>query len=214
MSWENVSISKFKSIQGIVAGYLNQPENSRDDVGYIVDMYCLLYDKEKDEVLNRPASDIHKLSDAISFINTKPKPRIDSSVVVNGEKYNIPIDVRSITTAQYIDYTEVLRNDPENIAFMCAIFCVPDGMKYNEGYNVSDLANDFEDSFSIVDAIGIGFFFTELLRTYVKSTLSYLEKNLKKELKKAGKNKESKEKSEAMKLSIEALKRVGGDILQ
>lgn len=212
MNWNNVSIGQYKRLQKLFKEFIDKKAEEEDNIKFVSRAYSILSGKTIDEILDLPATEFIPVSKEIEFLGTEPKGVIDETVTVNGNKYIVPIDVRKVTTAQYIDYTELTRRDPENIAMMCAIFCVPEGKKYNEGYNVSDLAEEFEDSFRIVDAIGISFFFTELLRTSVKSTLGYLKSELKKELKKVRKNTKTKEKIEAIEASIAALTRIGGAI--
>lgn len=208
MNWEDINIGQYLDIVKVVEKYNKSSEP--DEIAYVLDLLSVCNGKSKDEYMAMPVDELKSLTKELSFISKPPKGRLNDKIEVNDKKYNLTVNVKNITTAQYIDYTETLKNDPENIAMMCAIFCIPDGHKYNEGYHVVDLADEFYDHFKIVDAIGISFFFQKLLETYVKVTLNYLKRQLKKEMKKSKKKKENPEVIQKIKESIEALETVGG----
>lgn len=206
MTWEDITISQYLGIAQMVEKHQKFGDKS-NNIDYICDLLWACTGKPKDSFLERPVEELNSLWEDIKFIMEPPKSRFTEVIEVNGKKYNVSISMRDISTAQYIDYTETLKNDPENIAMMCAIFCIPEGHKYNEGYQVVDLAEEFFDSFKIVDAMGISFFFTQLLKSYVKATLNFSKRQLKKEKRKLKKN---PDKIKAITASIEVLKSVGG----
>lgn len=208
MTWEDITIGKYIDIVHVVEKH--KKASDIDEITYVVDILSACTGKSKDEYLSMPVDRLKSVYESISFISQPPKGRLNESIEVNSKKYNLTVNLKNITTAQYIDYTETLKTNPDNIAMMCAIFCIPDGHKYNEGYHVVDLADEFYEHFKIVDAIGISFFFTKLLETYVKVTLNYLKRSLKQEMKKARKSQENPQKIQKIKESIAALERVGG----
>lgn len=208
MTWEDITIGRYFEIVNIVEKYKKASEY--EQLPYVIDLVAACTGKSKEEYTAMPVSSLKSLVDSIGFISTPPKGRLSPKLVVNSKKYNVTINLKAITTAQYIDYTETLKNNPENIAMMCAIFCIPEGHKYNEGYEVVDLADEFYEHFKIVDAIGVSFFFTKLLKTYVKVTLNYLRRQLKREMKKAKKEKADPTKLRTILESIQALEHAGG----
>lgn len=208
MNWEDISIGQYTDIVKVVEKHNKASEP--DEITYVMDLLSVCTGKSKEEFMGMTVDELKLLTNELSFISQPPKGRLNDKIIVNDKKYNLTVNVKNITIAQYIDYTETLKKDPENIAMMCAIFCIPDGHKYNEGYHVVDLADEFYDHFKIVDAIGISFFFQKLYQTSVKVTLNYLKRRLKKEMKKAAKKKEYPEVIQKIKESIEALEAAGG----
>ncbi|MCD8041504.1 MAG: hypothetical protein LUH10_00415 [Tannerellaceae bacterium] len=208
MTWEDITIGQFNEIIRIVEKHSKQAKP--DEIQYVVELVSACSGKSKEELLAMPFDALHTFYNEIAFVTQPPKGRLNDKIRVNGKKYNVSVNIKDITTAQYIDYTETLKNDQKNIAMMCAIFCIPDGHTYNEGYHVTDLADEFYDHFKIVDAIGISFFFTKLLESYVKATLSYLKRQLKREIKKAPQNHLNREQIAKIRESITALEHVGG----
>ncbi len=211
MTWEDITIKQFNKLTKVVETH--QKNADSDQITYAVELVSACTNKSVQECLDMPFNELKHFCDDLSFMEDKPKGRLNPSVTINGTTYVVSLKVKDITTAQYIDYTETLKNDPENIALMCAIFCIPKGHAYNEGYDVMELAQEFYEHFKIVDAIGISFFFTKLLQSYVRVTLSFLKRKLKKQMKLYKKNKTNLQEIQKMQQSIEALESAGGLIL-
>lgn len=210
MTWEDITIDKYLAIVKAIEQQKKDIENGQFiEALFVTDIYKAAKGLSDSDLNDIPATEYGNLIKEIEFIQQPPKPRLSDKVKVGEIEYTIPINIRDVTTAQYIDYSETLKNDPENIAMMCAIFCVPTGKKYNEGYSVSELADFFYDAFPIVDAIGISFFFNQLLKSYVEATLTSLKRSMKKEMSKR-KMKKDPEKVEALRQSINALSKIGG----
>ena len=96
-------------------------------------------------------------------------------LTINGEKYDICVDIMKFSVAQYADFQIYWdkRTDPNYMAKLMTIFVIPKGKKYNEGYDVLELANTLEDNISITDFNSICFFFLLDLLNLTKAMALY-----------------------------------------
>ena len=96
-------------------------------------------------------------------------------LTINGEKYDICVDIMKFSVAQYADFQIYWdkRTDPNYMAKLMTIFVIPKGKKYNEGYDVLELADILEDNISITDFNSICFFFLLDLLNLTKAMALY-----------------------------------------
>ena len=96
-------------------------------------------------------------------------------LTINGEKYDICVDIMKFSVAQYADFQIYWdhRTDPDYMAKLMTIFVIPKGKKYNEGYDVLELANTLEENISITDYNSICFFFLLDLLNSTKAMALY-----------------------------------------
>ena len=96
-------------------------------------------------------------------------------LTINGEKYDICVDIMKFSVAQYADFQIYWdkRTDPNYMAKLMTIFVIPKGKKYNEGYDVLELADILEENISITDFNSICFFFLLDLLNLTKAMALY-----------------------------------------
>ena len=91
----------------------------------------------------------------------------------------------------YVDEQNYLGIE-NNLKNIVAIFMIPEGKKYGD-YDLDEVIDELYNNMPIADAYSVCFFFTLQLQSLTKATLYYLERKIKKEMKKE-KNKMRKEK--------------------
>lgn len=114
-----------------------------------------------------PVSDLYKYVDKITNVISQPMPTgdtIESTVEVNGHKYTVTKDLSKITTSQFIDYSNYCKNKAELID-MLTCFIIPEGHKYDDGYDMLKVRKDFEN-LSVITVQKYCFFFR---KAYLKS---------------------------------------------
>ena len=100
-------------------------------------------DTDVDSIMNYPVTKYHKLLErfyADYFTDfSKAEPAIKDKYTA-GDMVLVPmLDFTQITVAQMMDFS-VLSTDPiENIEKLLAIFLIPKGKKYNDGYDLMEV---------------------------------------------------------------------------
>ena len=133
-----ITIEKHKQIQRLLK------ENNVEDMQEIQAEWLAIYaDTDVDSIMNYPVTKYHKLLErfyADYFTDfSKAEPAIKDKYTA-GDMVLIPmLDFTQITVAQMMDFS-VLSTDPiENIEKLLAIFLIPKGKKYNDGYDLMEV---------------------------------------------------------------------------
>ena len=170
--WSDITISDYRKIIDI-----NERELDSDlekSVGYL----SVLMSKPEDELWGLNILELKELLENTKWLfeseftfNKHPFKHL----TINGEKYDICVDIMKFSVAQYADFQIYWdkRTDPDYMAKLMTIFVIPKGKKYNEGYDVLELADILEENISITDFNSICFFFLLDLLNLTKAMALY-----------------------------------------
>ena len=130
-----ITIEKHKQIQRLL-----KDNNVEDMQAVQAELLAIYADTDVDSVMSYPLTKYHKLVER--FYNdyftdfSHAEPAIKDKYTA-GDMVLIPmLDFTQITVAQMMDFS-VLSTDPiENIEKLLAIFLIPKGKKYNDGYDL------------------------------------------------------------------------------
>ena len=130
-----ITIEKHKKIQRVLT------DGNTDDMQAVqAELLAIYADTDVDTIMNYPLTKYHKLlekfySDYYSDFS-HAEPAIKDKYTA-GNMVLVPmLDFTQITVAQMMDFS-VLSTDPiENIEKLLAIFLIPKGKKYNDGYDL------------------------------------------------------------------------------
>lgn len=176
-SYSQLPLGKYQQIMQIFK------EEDREDIDRQVSIIAILNDLPEDEVLNMPIADFSALSEASTFLYLeKPqfKGKVTDKVIMDGQTYCITKGVNELTTAQYIDFQAFATDVNKNIVSLLSIFIIPEGKKYNEGYDIIDVQRIIRENLTAPHATAILGFFLKRLRLSVSSILIYLGYKMKK----------------------------------
>lgn len=189
-NWNEISINTFEKLQGLF-NLEKTGDELMDNLNMNISMLSILCDVDEDTIANLSTNDFTELSKQCMFINQMPKAKIKDKYKINGQMYEVQFNVEDMTMSQYIDFQTFIKEKEKYLKNICACFLIPKGKKYGEGYKISEVVEDIGNSFSIVDAHSIFFFFTLLFQSLTRATLACLVKKMKREKKKM--NKEQQE---------------------
>ena len=139
-SWNEVSVGMFSEIR---AAY-NDIDMSEEDRA--IGLVALLTGEDP---LTMELSDFRKI------------------YILNGCIYTLQKAINHVSTAQYMDFHNYLKDGEadEKYADFISVFLIPEGMKYNDGYDIEDVKDDINRYMSITDALGIfSYFFHYFVR--------------------------------------------------
>lgn len=171
MKWNDVTLSQFIELQDLI-----KIEDETDRVLAIMDLFF------GDAVSELPLAEYNKKVKELKFLQDEvPTNHIVNKVEVNGHKYTIDALVGHISTAQYVDFTNYLKggDDNRNIPKILAVFFIPEGHKYNDGYDMEGVIRDM-GSLPIDIAMSESFFFSRQYAKFIQIFRSSSIKQIKK----------------------------------
>lgn len=177
-NYSDLSIGKYIEITRIVR------DETLPEVDRQVRMLSVLSGRTEDDILNAPITDFAELSRTARFLERPPQTQPEARDVYElGNFRLVPLkDIRKMTTAQYIDFQTFGRKADENIVEMLSCLLVPEGMRYNDGYDVVEVQAAIRERMDCVSALGVYAFFFESLRTSMQGILT----SCRREARKAG----------------------------
>ena len=176
MKWSDVTLKQFLELKDIM-----QIEDETDRTIAIAELLLGL------DVSNLSLSEFNKKMKELSFLKEEiPNNHIVKKVEINNRKYNIDALLGRVSTAQYVDFTNYMKEE-NNITKVLSVFFIPNGHKYNDGYDMEQVIRDME-SLPVDIAISESFFFSRQFARFIKifqsSSIKKLEKtDLPKEVK-------------------------------
>lgn len=135
-------------------------ESDTDDIEKQIQMVSVLTGKSVKEVEDLPISVYHDLAKKTVFLMREPAvEQIKSNTVkINERVYVITNDVTKITTAQYIDFQEYMKQG-KDLANVLSTLLVPKGEKYGEA-DFLEVKKDIE-RLPVCTALGLYAFFLQ-----------------------------------------------------
>ena len=151
MKWSDVTLKQFLELKDIM-----QIEDETDRTIAIAELLLGL------DVSNLPLSEFNKKMKELSFLKEEiPNNHIVKKVEINNRKYNIDALLGRVSTAQYVDFTNYMKEE-NNITKVLSVFFIPNGHKYNDGYDMEQVIRDME-SLPVDIAISESFFSADSL---------------------------------------------------
>lgn len=186
MKWEEITVRQYYEILEIL----------REDVGDALEMNSRLIDCIwKIDSADIPVIRFSYYLDELQFLNNPYEPKTPKKeYVVKGVKFRPTLDVSKITTAQYVDFQELVKTEDHKL--MLNVLFIQDGKEYGEVDN-SDL---LWENLPLTDYSDVMFFFLHLLDSLMMDTLNSSKKILKKMFRK---EKDPQKRAELMEKMVE-----------
>ena len=167
MKWKDVTLNQFNRLQEVL-----DIENEEEKVIGIAEIMF------GEDVVNLPISEFKKKISELSFLSEPiPNNVPPKKITVNGHKYFVDCLLGNITTAQYIDFTN--HSKTNDLSKIISAFLIPDGHKYNDGYDMIEVMNDIKD-LPITVVNDIAFFFGRQFSIFMRIFQRYSLKQIKK----------------------------------
>lgn len=169
--WNEVSIAQYKKILAI-----------KEDEDWVWNFLAIVEKTTYEDIVTRPLKETAALSsEALKWAKNPPKRHlVKTKYEINGKKYDLKASPNDITTAQYIDFYNAPKDIPDRLEEMLAIFLVPEGKNYNEGYDLEQVKMDINFHLSIEDALSVCDFFTALHQVLVRRAIRRAKRALRK----------------------------------
>ena len=179
-SFKDINLKDYKKIVEISTRELDS------DLEKDIAVLAVLCDCNEDDIYNMPLNELKSLLNQIEWVtgyNYTPANKLPNKLKIDGIEYTINPDINKFTVAQYMDFQNFWDKRNEYMGNLLAVFIIPKGHKYNEGYDVMELADRLEEVFSLDDWNNVCFFFLKTWWNSIKHSLISSDLELKKMLK-------------------------------
>ena len=183
-SWKDINLKQYKKILDITKRELDS------DLEKNIAVLSVLTSIPEDKIYDMNLQEVQDGLRQISWLTEEkykynPNLRNLKKIVIDGEEYEIKPNINNFTVAQYLDFQHFWEKREEYMGNLLAVFIVPRGKKYNEGYDVIELADRLEEVLNLDYWNNICFFFLMtsdyLMRASIKSSVSKLKKMIRRE---------------------------------
>lgn len=171
-TWEELTFNEVLQIQQIISADINDTYKASN-------ILAVLAGVEVDVIEDLPIHKFSSLLPNIEFLhNDPPKCNHQDTYDINGHKYCLSANITDITTAQYIDYQSYMKEENPDLCKITSVFLIPDGHKYNDGYDIEQVWKDVGDMLYI-DVMALAFFLRKQYALYTMITTDFLSEAMK-----------------------------------
>ena len=187
-NWKDITIEVYDKIRALETEIVTQEQAL--DVN--VKLLSILCDVDEETIINLPLTEFTILVGKAEFLKEMPKYTIEQYYEIGkGRVYEVQMNLREMTTAQFIDFQTFVKDKDNNLKHLLACFLLPFGKKYGEDYDIIEVAEHLYKNMSIATARSVMFFFILQYQALQQVMLNYSIREVKKQMKKT-KNKEAK----------------------
>ena len=175
-NWDSITIEKYYTIMDI----LN--DETDDDITKNVKLVAILLDKDEQEVWDMDLSEAGDYISRLMFLNKFDIPsHPNMNIKLPGFDLKVMKDVTKINVAQYVDFQNFVKLPlREGMDKILSIFLIPEGFKYNDGYDIIEVQKTIRENLSFRVAEGLlGFFLRKYGRSLIHS-LVYCKRQIRK----------------------------------
>lgn len=156
-----------------------------DEVDKQVEILAILNECETTAILDTGLVEFSQMAKQAQFLERECEGLMSYKPAkvyrIDGVDYVPTADIRKITTAQFVDLQTLQadgRTMEDKLGAMLALFLIPKGHKYGDGYDFDAVSETISDRLSIYDALGlIAFFLRRYMRVLLDSQ-TYLGREL------------------------------------
>ena len=172
-NYDALSVGKYEAIMRVQRDYGDDDTNGRN-----LAILSILSDLSTDELLDMKVPKFRELMDRASFLRRPLRPAPVLKAYTLGNVTLRPVtDIRKMTTAQYIDFQTFAKASEGRIAELLSCFLLPDGHRYNTGYDIAEVQKAIREFLPVTAGQGLLAFF---LKTSQRSMLSTLRSSARK----------------------------------
>lgn len=167
LNWYNVNLNQFILLQDVF--------KIEDDTEKMISVAEIILGND---VTNLPLKEFNEQMKRLEFLKEEiPSVVPPKKFEINGKKYFMDCLLGNMTTAQYVDFNN--HSNTGDFAKMLSVFIIPEGHKYNDGYDMLEVINDI-GMLPIPIANSTAFFFGRQFSIFMKIFQRYSAKQIKK----------------------------------
>lgn len=173
-SWESINFNEFEQLIQIAEA--NIPEHYKTS-----HLISILTGLSIEEIEDLPITVYTKLASHLTFMNETPNEvKHQTEYEVNGRVYEVHAEVDKICTAQFLDYTTYMREEPvPSLRKLTSCFIIPKGHKYGDGYDMNQVLFDI-GCMQFQDVKALSFFLQLQYAAYMQISIDSMDRQMKK----------------------------------
>lgn len=167
-TWSDITLQQYYQIKELLT---NEDEYT---VLNILDvLYCI-------DSASMPLSALSKYNNALDFLKDEiPVVDIKKKYNINGHTYDSNLELTKVSTAQFIDYQNYLKEKEPKYEKLISVLFIPEGHQYNDGYSIKEVQDDILHM-SMVDVQSIAFFIKKQFQLLLSLFQFYLTQSIQK----------------------------------
>lgn len=170
MTWKDISLGQFAEILKIESQNLDEIDNAAETIKVVFN---------EPDPLNLPIDKFQKYVNELKFLsNHVDDTRLVTQFTLNGRKYLFNGNTFNMSAGQFFDWRQYTKKDPIDYAECLSVFLIPEGHKYNDGYDMDQTISDI-NCIAVTDAMAMFSFFVDGLQMSSNVLVDYLSKQMK-----------------------------------
>lgn len=174
-SYSNLPIGKYYEI-------LEISKREVSDIEKDIAIIAVLCEATEDQVYKLKPAEVYELQQQLSFL-ASPATNLKKSfskLNIGDKKYKVVKDLDDLNISQYIDFQFSWNGDYiDNLPQILSVFIIPEGCKYNEGYDIAEVQEEIKNNLSVDTALQIAFFLRKKSVNLTRARLLYFRLMLK-----------------------------------
>lgn len=171
-SWREVSIEDYYKIKEILEDDILS--GTEKDIAIL----AILAGVPEDDIWSINVNMLRDLLAKCKWVNEFSLREVNfKHLTIDNRKFDITVDLTSFTVAQYVDFQSLWKDTPRKdyIGALLCCFILPHGKRYNEGYDIRELADFLYKKLDIMTCQELLSFFGRSCLISIQAILLYLE---------------------------------------
>ena len=148
-------------------------DTSLEDTDRLVMRVATLLGKTEDEVNAMSATEFSLIVPRLAFLaHDIPERKVVKSYKCGAFRLVPTKDIFKMTTAQFLDF-QTFSKMKDNMVAVLSVFLVPEGHKYSNGYETSEVRDAIRHHLCVSDAVALKAFFFSRLVASLRASLTY-----------------------------------------
>ena len=167
-TWSDITLQQYYQIKELLTNEDEYTALNILDVLYGIDSASL------------PLTELSHYNNALDFLKDEiPVVDIKKKYTINGHTYESNCELTKVSTAQFIDYQNYLKEKEPKYEKLISVFFIPENHQYNEGYNIKEVQTDILHM-NMCDVQSIAFFIKKQLQLFLSLFQFYLTQSIQK----------------------------------
>ena len=165
--WDGVTVEQFVEVRKILKESTLNPEECM--IAVAAELAGVTYE----ELLNMPLEKAAELFEKANQLREEPRRGRLSTHYQVGNVILKLTPVKDLTIAQWVDFQTYGKDMEKNIVEILSVVLVPEGKKYNEGYDMDMVKMGIRRYMHVPEAMAVCFFFQRALLRSIRHTLNF-----------------------------------------
>lgn len=167
-NWSDITLQQYYQIKELL---------TNEDEYTVLNILDVLYGIDSASL---PISALSKYNNALDFLKDEiPVVNIKKKYNINGHTYESNCELTKVSTAQFIDYQNYLKEKEPRYEKLISVLFIPEGHQYNDGYSIKEVQDDILHM-SMVDVQSIAFFIKKQFQLLLSLFQFYLTQSIQK----------------------------------